>query len=122
MRISDWSSDVCSSDLGALTDALRWERLDQAAAEGNAAVMRVAGNGLPDEQAALARAYADFIAEPGEPALRFPPGARRRRIASLGLARLARKGGVSGKRVSGRVAPRGPRTNKKKHSAHTHSD
>lgn len=75
---------------GALTDALRWERLDQAAAEGNAAVMRVAGNGLPDEQAALARAYADFIAEPGESALRFPPGERSRRIASLGLARLAK--------------------------------
>src|SRR3546814_4409354 len=82
MRISDWSSD------GALP--ICWERLDQAAAEGNAAVMRVAGNGLPDEQAALARAYADFIAEPGESALRFPPGERSRRIASLGLARLAK--------------------------------
>ena len=75
---------------GGLTDALRWERLDLAAVEGNAAVMRVAGKGLPAADAAVASAYADFIAAPGDAALRFPRAPRSRTIAGLGLAKLAK--------------------------------
>jgi soluble lytic murein transglycosylase len=75
---------------GAMTDALRWERFDKAAAEGNAAVMRVAARGLAGEDAARAAAYADFIAHPGDAALKFAPDARSRAIAALGLAQLAK--------------------------------
>ena len=73
-----------------LTDALRWERLEKAAAEGAAGVMRVAAKGLPDAQAKQALAYAAFIDSPGEAALQFPNTARSRAIASYGLAALAR--------------------------------
>src|SRR3546814_4950294 len=34
LRISDWSSDVCSSDLGAADDVARLEPLDAAELEG----------------------------------------------------------------------------------------
>lgn len=76
---------------GALTDALRWERLDQAAAEGLPVIMRAAARGLPDAQAQLAHDYAAFIEQPGEAALRFPDTPRSRLIASYGLAALARQ-------------------------------
>src|SRR3546814_2659268 len=76
MRISDWSSDVCSSDL--------------AAAEWQPGVMRAAARGLPADQFALANDYAAFFDAVHDRALQWPKTPRSRLIASHGLARLSK--------------------------------
>lgn len=75
---------------GGLTPALRWERLDKAAAEWQPGVMREAASGLPPEEAALAGDYAVFVDAPHPRALQWPKTARSRLIASHGLARLGK--------------------------------
>lgn len=75
---------------GALTPALRWERLERAAEAWNPAVMRVAARGLPDAERALAEDYAAFVQAPHERALDWPHTPRSRLIASHGLAQLGR--------------------------------
>lgn len=88
--------DVCGTPMavlagkGGLTDAMRWQRLDAAAADGNAAVMRDAARGLSGADAALANDYAAFIDAVHERALAWPKTDRSRRIASHGLARLGK--------------------------------
>ncbi len=83
---------------GGLTDALRWERIDAAAAENQAAVIRSAARGLPSADAALATDYAAFIDAIHPRALNWPRTERSRRIASYGLARLASKDPASAER------------------------
>src|SRR3546814_12697757 len=92
MRISDWSSDVCSSDL--------------AAAEWQPGVMRAAARGLPADQFALANDYAAFFDAVHDRALQWPKTPRRRLID--------RKSVVKGKRVYVRVDHGGRRSLKKK--------
>ena len=75
---------------GALTPALRWERLELAAADGNPGVMRVAARGLPADERALAEDYAAFMQAPHERALGWPKTTRSRLVASHGLAQLGR--------------------------------
>jgi len=75
---------------GGLPPALRWERIDKAAGEWNAAVMRDAARGLPPDQLALANDYAAFMDAIHERALQWPKTERSRWIASQGLARLAK--------------------------------
>lgn len=75
---------------GGLTDALRWQRIDAAAAEWQPAVMRSAARGLPAADAALANDYAAFLEAVNERALAWPKTERSRRIASHGLARLGK--------------------------------
>ena len=75
---------------GALTPALRWERIEKAAAAGEPAVMRSAARGLPADEHALALDYAAFIDGVHTRALQWPKSARSRLIASHGLARLAK--------------------------------
>ncbi|MFC0679487.1 transglycosylase SLT domain-containing protein [Lysobacter korlensis] len=75
---------------GGLSAALRWERIDAAAEAGQAGVMRAAARGLPAAEAALANDYAAFIDSVHERALSWPKTERSRRIASLGLAQLAK--------------------------------
>lgn len=75
---------------GGLTDALRWERIDAAADAQQPAVMRAAARGLPAADLALAGEYAAFVAAPGARALDWPRSERSRRIATDGLARLAK--------------------------------
>ncbi|GHA78485.1 transglycosylase SLT domain-containing protein [Cognatilysobacter bugurensis] len=88
--------DVCDAPVAALAErgelspALRWERIDAAAAEGQSGVMRAAARGLPADEAALANDYAAFIDAVHERALSWPKTERSRRIASYGLARLAK--------------------------------
>jgi len=77
--------------LGKLDDALRWERLERAAAEGEAALMRTLVRRLAPEQRALAEDYAAFVQSPHPRAANWPKTARSRKIASLGLTRLARR-------------------------------
>ena len=75
---------------GGLTDALRWQRIDAAAAEGQPTVMRSAARGLPATDLALANDYAAFLEAVNERALLWPKTERSRRIASHGLARLGK--------------------------------
>jgi len=76
---------------GELTEALHWERLDHAAAEGELKLMRSLAHLLPPEQRDLAEDYAAFIEAPHTRALNWPKTERSRQIAVLGLTRLARR-------------------------------
>ena len=76
---------------GALTPALRWQRLELAAAEWNPAVMRTAAAGLPAGERALAEDYAAFVQAPHARALQWPKTPRSRLVASHGLAKLGRE-------------------------------
>lgn len=75
---------------GGLEPALRWERIEKAAAESQPAVMRAAARGLPAEDFALANDYAAFIESAHDRALNWPKTPRSRLIASHGLARRAK--------------------------------
>jgi len=75
---------------GGLSDALRWERIDAAADAQQPAVMRSAARGLPATDLALANNYAAFVDKPNASALNWPRNERSRRIATDGLAKLAK--------------------------------
>jgi soluble lytic murein transglycosylase len=75
---------------GGLTPALRWERIDKAAAEQQPAVMRGAARGLPAADAALANDYAAFLDGVHARALGWPKTERSRKMAMYGLMRLAK--------------------------------
>ncbi len=75
---------------GALTPALRWERIELAAAEWQPGVMRSAAQGLPDADRALANDYAAFIDNVHTRALNWPKTPRSRLVASHGLAKLGK--------------------------------
>jgi soluble lytic murein transglycosylase len=75
---------------GALGPALRWERLEKAAAAWEPAAMRAAARGLPEPERALAEDYAAFVEWPHERALAWPKNDRSRRIAAHGLAKLGK--------------------------------
>ncbi|MGO1072386.1 transglycosylase SLT domain-containing protein [Lysobacter sp. CA199] len=75
---------------GGLSPELRWERIDAAAAEWQPAVMRAAARGLPADQLAQANEYAAFLDNVNERALGWPKTERSRKIASYGLAKLAK--------------------------------
>ncbi|HJW46433.1 MAG TPA: lytic murein transglycosylase, partial [Lysobacter sp.] len=75
---------------GGLTAELRWERIEKAAAEWQPGVMRKVAGGLPQADAALANDYAAFVEAVHPRALSWPKTERSRRIASHGLARLAK--------------------------------
>ena len=84
------------AEKGGLTAELRWERIDKAAAEWQPGVMRSAARGLPATDAALANDYAAFIEAVHTRALNWPKTERSRRIASHGLARLAKSVPMAG--------------------------
>jgi len=76
---------------GQLSDALRWERIDAAAEQGQPAVMRAAANGLSAGERSQAVVYANFLDAPAMQGLNWEKSDRSRRIASNGLGLLARK-------------------------------
>jgi soluble lytic murein transglycosylase len=78
------------AERGGLTEAMRWQRLDEAAAAWQPGVMRAIARGLPAGQRALATDYAAFIDAPHTRALQWPKTDRSRRVASHGLARLGK--------------------------------
>jgi Soluble lytic murein transglycosylase and related regulatory proteins (some contain LysM/invasin domains) len=78
------------AERGGLTDELRWERIELAAAEWQPGVMRAAARGLPAQQRALAEDYAAFLDRPHDRALAWPKTARSRLVASHGLAKHAK--------------------------------
>jgi soluble lytic murein transglycosylase len=75
---------------GGLTPDLRWERIDKAAGEWNATVMREAAQGLPAADFTLASDYAAFMEAVNDRALAWPRTTRSRWMASQGLARLGK--------------------------------
>lgn len=75
---------------GGLEPALRWARIEKAAAETQPGVMRAAARGLPAEEFALANDYAAFLESVHDRALSWPKTPRSRLVASYGLARLAK--------------------------------
>ena len=75
---------------GGLPPALRWERIDKAAGEGNPELMRAAAQGLPVDDFALAIDYAAYLDRADTRALRWPVTERSRWMASQGLARLGK--------------------------------
>ena len=75
---------------GGLPPALRWERIDKAAAEQQPAVIRGVARGLPAAEAALANDYAAFLEGVHPRALGWPRTERSRKIAMRGLMRLAK--------------------------------
>jgi len=80
---------------GGLPPALRWERIEKAAAEQQPAVMRSAARGLPVAEAALANDYAAFLSVVDTRALGWPKTERSRRMAMYGLMRLAKSSPAS---------------------------
>ena len=89
---------------GDLTPALRWERLELAAAEWQPGVMRQAAAGLPSSEAALANDYAAFVQAIHPRALNWPKTPRSRWIASHGLARLGKSSPLSAEQQLPRYA------------------
>ena len=78
------------ADRGGLPPAVRWERVELAAAAGEPAVMRSAARGLPGAEAALAKDYAAFLDGVHARALQWPKTPRSRDMAMFGLMRLAK--------------------------------
>jgi soluble lytic murein transglycosylase len=79
------------ASLGKLDDALRWQRIDLAIAEGEAGLVRFVGKDLAGGSA-LAQSYADYLAAPAAtvPA-NWPADARSRAVVTAGLSGLARR-------------------------------
>ncbi|HEY5972369.1 MAG TPA: transglycosylase SLT domain-containing protein [Pseudoxanthomonas sp.] len=75
---------------GGLPPALRWQRIELAAAAQQPAVMRSAARGLPADESALANDYAAFLDDVHPRALNWPKTARSRKVAMYGLMRLAK--------------------------------
>ena len=90
---------------GKLSAELRWKRIDAAAEDANAGVMRSAARGLPADQAALANAYALFVDSPNETAMGWPKTDRSRHIGAIGLARLAKRDPSAADARLARLAP-----------------
>jgi soluble lytic murein transglycosylase len=76
---------------GKLGESLRWQRIELALGEGQAALARFLARALPADAAALANSYADFVEAPHARTAAWPRDDRSRRIAAEGLARLARR-------------------------------
>ncbi len=76
---------------GRLGSELRWQRLLLAAEQGNAGLMRYIARGLPAEDRSRAEAFAGFIDAPSRQAQRWKRDPHSQQIATLGLARLARR-------------------------------
>ncbi len=77
--------------LGKLDAAMRWQRIELAALEGQTGLMRSLATGLPPAEAARARDYADFIDAPHGRAVHWPKDSRSRTAATVGLVRLAKR-------------------------------
>ena len=74
---------------GKLTPALRWARLEAAAATGSSGLMKFVARDMPEGDRALGEAYAAYVANPDGSAAAWPKTARSRFVASHALAHLA---------------------------------
>lgn len=89
---------------GALDADLRWDRIMLAAEAGQTRLIPGIASGLPADQAGLALAYVRFLDAPGNDAATWPVDERGRRIASLGLQRLARRDAGAAEALLGRLS------------------
>jgi soluble lytic murein transglycosylase len=79
------------AQVGAIDDALRWQRIDLAIAAGEGGLVRYLAPGL-SRDAALATAYASYMDAPSEsPPAAWMATARGRSVVASGLAKLARR-------------------------------
>ena len=92
-------------DAGALTPAVRWARIDAAAARAQTGVMRAAAAGLPADERRQAIAYADYLDAPTAAAARWPANARGRRIATEGMLRKVRNDVAATEGLLATIAP-----------------
>jgi soluble lytic murein transglycosylase len=77
---------------GVLDPELRWQRIRLALVEGEPGVVRSVAAGLPADDAAQARAYADYLESPAAtPPAGWLASERGRVVVASGLSRLARK-------------------------------
>jgi len=79
------------SDMGKLDNALRWQRIELAIAQGQTGLMRALANALPVDEADLAKSYADYIEAPHSRYNTWPRNTRSRQAAVQGLVRLAKR-------------------------------
>jgi len=75
---------------GGVTDAMRWQRIDNAIEATQPTVVREAASGLPPADAALVQQYADFLGTVQDSALAWPRTERSRKVVAAGLERLAK--------------------------------
>src|SRR3546814_17503038 len=116
MRISDWSSDVCSSDLGEVGGAAHAQRQQDVAEHG---VRMDVGAGALQRLEPCVHRGAEDVGVGGV----IDPAAARRRLAAVVAAAVVdlladRTSVVSGKSVSVRVDLGGRRIIKKKKKKH----
>src|SRR3546814_17854116 len=121
MRISDWSSDVCSSDLTAIADDPCEGAFDDPSSGMDDEAGLIGefaddfdrnGGGVPDAIAVVG-AVGIGARDEGMPLVRLLEKGHRA-IAVLHIGRIDRKSVVTGKSVSGRVDLGGGRSSKKK--------
>ncbi len=79
------------SELGKIDTALRWQRIELAIAENQTGLIRALAAGLPADEAAHARSYADYIDSPHARYTAWPRNSRSRAAAVRGLTRLAKR-------------------------------
>ncbi len=91
---------------GALDDALRWQRIDLAIAEGQAGLVRDIGQGLPDTERTLAIAYATAMGGAlDDEASQWPRTSRSRAVATAALVAMSRKSPANGEAALAEFAP-----------------
>ena len=89
--------DACNPAIEALSarglmdQALRWQRFDLAIDDAQTGLMRHLAKSFAVADAPLANDYADFIDSPHARAAQWPRDARSRSVATIGLARLAKR-------------------------------
>jgi soluble lytic murein transglycosylase len=93
------------AERGKLDDALRWQRIELAAADGQASLVRYVGKALSPADAALARTYADYLESPSANVAGLPKTARTRLVAATALARLAKREPDRATALLAQVAP-----------------
>jgi soluble lytic murein transglycosylase len=79
------------AELGGIDSNFRWQRIELAIAESQTGLIRALAAGLPAEDAALAKSYADYIDSPNARYSSWPKNARSRAAAVRGLTRLAKR-------------------------------
>jgi soluble lytic murein transglycosylase len=90
---------------GQIDPALRWQRIDLAAAGAEAALVRHLAKGFSGEDARVATAYANYLDAPTMSVATLPKNDRSRAVAMVALARLAKREPARATQLLASVAP-----------------